>query len=296
MRGPLVSVVIPTLNNARTIGATLLSTINQNYRSLEVIIVDDGSEDDTQAIVEGFKDRRIRYERLPTNRGISAALNKGIELASGDILARMDADDVMMPYRLYDQVARMLQYDIAIVGGGAEKFGAEGGEMRGPRSGKNIIDGFLVKNPFIHPSVIIDRRKIDVNYREDFVCEEDYELWSRCITSENCENLDYSMIKYRVSPTSNGNRLGKRKLTTQVLEQFCARLQLTDVPIAALVELQLSGLIRYEDYILLRDYAHRTARTGEPTLGWLQQPLLNRRSYRQFTNWFMRIVGWRYSA
>ena len=288
MRGPLVSVVIPAFNSAKTIGATLFSVINQDYRTLEIIIIDDGSTDDTEAVVGGFSDRRIRYEKFDKNRGISAALNYGISLASSEIIARMDADDVMRKFRLSDQMAHMLQHNLAIVGGGAEKFGSAWGDMWGPRTGIEIINGFLINNPFIHPTVMLNRKHIEISFREDFPCQEDYELWSRCITDINCENLTYPVIRYRVSNTSNQSRLEKRNLTKQIINQFCDRFQIEDVPIDAIVEGQLSGMVRYEDYILLKDYAVRSERARQPGLGWLQEPLVKSRSYRRFANWHLK--------
>ncbi len=291
MRGPLVSVLIPSFNSGKTIASALFSVVNQNYNSLEIIVVDDGSTDDTERVVFEFKDKRIKYEKLETNSGITVALNRAIKLASGGIIARMDADDVMLPWRLSDQVPWMLENNLTILGGGAEKFGAAHGRMISPEKGPDVINSFLINNPFIHPAVIINRNHVDVYYREDFLCEEDYELWSRLITASNCENISHPVIKYRVAQTTNQNRLDKQKFTKIVLTQFCDRLGVENVPIEALLEIQLSGFIRYEDYLAIKDYACDSARTGQPGLGWLQKELVRSRSYKDFTNWYLRCIG-----
>jgi glycosyltransferase involved in cell wall biosynthesis len=283
-------VIVPTFNNVTTIGATLLSIINQQYRTTEIIIIDDGSTDETEAVVSAFKDKRIRYERLDRNHGITHALNKGLSIAAGEIVARMDADDIMMHWRISDQISWMLENNLSIVGAGAEKFGASSGTMFGPECGRDIINHFLVNNPFIHPTVLIDRRSIDISYREDFTCEEDYELWSRVITVGNCHNIYRPLIKYRVAPLSNQNRLEKRKFTRIALEQFCARFEANDAPISSLLEIQLSGLVRYEDYLKIKEYAHVSLVTGKPGLGWMHKRLLKSRSYLEFNNWHLRMT------
>lgn len=107
---PLVSVVVPAYNAARYLGATLAAARAQTYRDLEVIVVDDGSEDDTAAVaaVHAAADPRIRVYQQP-NSGVAAARNFGIEQASGSLIAPLDADDLWHPQKLERQVQRMEQ-------------------------------------------------------------------------------------------------------------------------------------------------------------------------------------------
>lgn len=293
MHGPLVSVLIPTFNNASTLTSALLSTVNQAYRTLEIIVIDDGSTDETEAVALSFNDARIKYERISTNVGIAAALNRGIDRASGDIIARMDADDIMSSWRISDQITFMFERGVFILGGAAEKFGAQTGLMAGPETGASIINSFLINNPFIHPTIMVNRKLLgkDFRYDEDFACEEDYEVWSRLITENNCHNIGYPIIKYRVSSVSNQDRITKRALTTTALTQFCTRFAVSDAPIECLVNVQLSKMVRYEDYVALREYAQRAQNTNQPQLGWLQKSLCKSRSYRSFMNWYLRRTG-----
>lgn len=293
MHGPLVSILMPAFNNASTISAALLSTVNQSHRTLEIVIIDDGSTDQTEAAVFSFNDPRIIYEKIDKNIGIAGALNRGLKLARGDIIARMDADDMMRPQRISDQVTFMLERGVSILGGAAEKFGMQTGLMVPPETGADIINGFLINNPFIHPTIMVNRRGLpeDFLYNEAFECEEDYEIWSRLITERNCNNIGYPLIKYRVSSVSNQDRIGKRALTGIALRQFCARFNVHDAPIECLVNVQLSKMIRHEDYLSLRDYAERVQKTDKPKLGWLQQSLCKSRSYRSFMNWYHRRTG-----
>ena len=107
----LVSVIIPAFNAAEYIRQTLHSVLAQTYQSLEVIVVDDGSEDDTDAIVEEFvkKDARVQLVKQ-CNAGVGAARNTGIRMARGEYIAPLDADDIWFPEKLEKQVACMERY------------------------------------------------------------------------------------------------------------------------------------------------------------------------------------------
>jgi glycosyltransferase involved in cell wall biosynthesis len=106
----LVSVVIPAFNAAAHIRRTLHSVLAQTYKALEVIVVDDGSEDATAAIVEEFvkEDARVHLVRQ-RNAGVGAARNTAISMARGEFVATLDADDIWFPEKLAKQVARMEQ-------------------------------------------------------------------------------------------------------------------------------------------------------------------------------------------
>ena len=90
---PLVSVVVPTYNRARLLPRAVNSVLSQTHKNLEVIIVDDGSTDNTEELCRAFEDKRIRYCRQERNKGVLAAKNKGFDLARGDYIAGLDDDD-----------------------------------------------------------------------------------------------------------------------------------------------------------------------------------------------------------
>ena len=98
--GPLVSVLLPVWNGAATIGAAVDSMLGQTLADIEVIVIDDGSTDDTPAVLAGIHDVRLRVSRNPERRGLTASLNAGVEMATSGLIARMDADDVAYPDRL----------------------------------------------------------------------------------------------------------------------------------------------------------------------------------------------------
>lgn len=104
---PLISVLIPTYNSELYIKDTLESILNQTYKKLEIIVIDDASTDRTVQLVKKYKDKRIKLFINDNNLGISGNMNKGIKLSNGKYLAIMDADDWSYPYRIEEQVQLM---------------------------------------------------------------------------------------------------------------------------------------------------------------------------------------------
>src|SRR5882724_2062331 len=103
MKQPKVSVIIPTYNRAHYLGTAVNSVLSQTFSDFELIVVDDGSTDDTMRLVERFHDSRLRYI-YQQHRGISAAMNAGIRAARGGYIARLDSDDIWLPDMLEVEV------------------------------------------------------------------------------------------------------------------------------------------------------------------------------------------------
>lgn len=101
---PIVSIIIPTYNRANLIGKSIDSVLNQTFKDFEVIIVDDGSTDDTKNVVESFNDIRIIYIRNKKNKGACFARNIGIKIAKGEFIAFQDSDDEWLPKKLEKQI------------------------------------------------------------------------------------------------------------------------------------------------------------------------------------------------
>jgi glycosyltransferase involved in cell wall biosynthesis len=108
---PLVSVVIPTYNRSHLLSRSVVSVLNQSFIDFELIIVDDGSIDDTDSVVNSFKDSRIKYIKLETNHGGSHARNVGIRASSGQFIAFQDSDDEWLQGKLKEQVELMALSD-----------------------------------------------------------------------------------------------------------------------------------------------------------------------------------------
>jgi glycosyltransferase involved in cell wall biosynthesis len=101
---PLVSVVLPTFNRAQTLQLSIDSVLAQTYENLELLVVDDGSTDETASIVDRYDDPRVRYHRSSQNRGANAARNRGIRKSQGTIIAFQDSDDYWYPQKLERQL------------------------------------------------------------------------------------------------------------------------------------------------------------------------------------------------
>jgi glycosyltransferase involved in cell wall biosynthesis len=131
VRNPLVSVVLPVRNGARTLPAALASLRHQTFGDFEVLVLDDGSDDGSAGLARSLGDPRIRVHEDGCRRGLAMRLNQGVQLARGDFSARMDADDVCLPRRLELQLAFLrVQPDVDLVGCRAAVF-RDGGEVLG---------------------------------------------------------------------------------------------------------------------------------------------------------------------
>ncbi|UKI56577.1 MAG: glycosyltransferase [Treponema succinifaciens] len=142
---PLVSVIIPTYNRGRLILDSINSVLNQTYKNIELIVVDDCSTDDTEEILKSINDSRIKYVKLEKNSGACIARNKGIELSTGEFIAFNDSDDLWITTKLEKQLCFLKNYNADIV---ICKM-----ECRTP------------KNKFIHNFPNIDQNK-QISYEE----------------------------------------------------------------------------------------------------------------------------------
>lgn len=107
---PFVSVIIPTYNRAHIIHRAITSVLQQTYQNLEIIIVDDASKDETEAVISSFQDERIRYIRHPENYGGADARNTGISAASGEYITFLDSDDVWLPNKVELQLQCLINH------------------------------------------------------------------------------------------------------------------------------------------------------------------------------------------
>lgn len=192
MPAPKVSVLLPCLDAARTLPAALDSLLAQTLPDFEVVAVDDGSADESFAVLEQYaaRDGRIRPLRLPENRGIVAALAAALATARAPYLARMDADDLCLPERFALQCALLDANPDLDLASGLVRFG---GDRRACAGYAHYVDWIntlttpekiglnrFVESPLAHPSVLFRRASYERlgGYRAgDF--PEDYELWLR---------------------------------------------------------------------------------------------------------------------
>ncbi|EPR37173.1 glycosyl transferase family 2 [Desulfovibrio sp. X2] len=208
-RQPLVSVVMSVYNGERHLADCLRSVLGQSLGEFEFLIVDDGSRDETRSILEEFaaRDSRIRIIRQE-NTGLTRALNTALELARGEYVARIDADDVWLPEKLALQVAAFEANPRLGLLGTAYRTIDEAGEPTPDDTVPLLVDDAAIRramicfNPFSHSSVMFRRKLVTVcgSYDERFALAQDYECWFRFLERAEGGNLPDVLTWRRDSP------------------------------------------------------------------------------------------------
>lgn len=212
---PLVSVVMPIYNAERYVEEALSSIINQTYKNLEIIIVNDCSSDSSMRIIGQMDDPRIIIINNKTNLGVAASLNRGFMEARGNYIARMDSDDIAELDRISLQVNYMEENPNVVVCGTAIRFiGNKKGTRIFQNQYKRILVDLMFQCALCHPTVML-RRKIlidnGLNYEEDFEKAEDYRLWTRCSQYGAIGNIEDVGLNYRVHDSQVSNVYKKKQ-------------------------------------------------------------------------------------
>ncbi|MCB9062310.1 MAG: glycosyltransferase [Halobacteriovoraceae bacterium] len=199
---PRVSVIIPTFNRAHVLDRAINSVLNQTYKDFELIVIDDGSTDETDRVIYNYQDKRIFYYKQE-NRGVSAARNLGILKSKGEWIALLDSDDEWLPFRLSSQITYIQENpSIQLVHG--EEIWIRNGKRVNPKKkhqkfGGNIYERCL-KLCFISPSSVLIKKSLfnEIGlFDENFEVCEDYDLWLRITSQYNIGLIkDQIIIKY----------------------------------------------------------------------------------------------------
>lgn len=198
---PLISVIMPAYNAAAYLNQALDSILAQTYSNFELIVLNDGSTDQTDKVIESYTDTRIQYINNQSNVGIVATLNKGLSAANGEYIARMDADDISTPVRFERQINFLENHPTTGVLGSAIRIIDRRGKYQ--RSGFFPTEDTLIRwvlmfaNPIAHPSVIIRRELLQScnGYRD--VPAEDIDLWERMSHITTLSNLPEPLLSLR---------------------------------------------------------------------------------------------------
>lgn len=185
-RQPLVSIIIPTYNRGKLLKKAIESVLNQTYQNIEVVIVDDCSTDGTWEIISEYRDRdsRIVAFKNETNLGFSKNLNKGVSLAQGEYIARLDDDDFWIdPEKLKKQIEFLENNkEYVLTGGGSIWIDEKGKEILRllmPEKDKDIRKHILSDNCFVHSTVVFRKKAWEAagEYNERFGVDSDWGLW-----------------------------------------------------------------------------------------------------------------------
>lgn len=220
--GALVTVLMPVYNGEKYIRESIDSVLAQTYTDFEFLIINDGSTDDSAEIVESYKDSRIRFVENSCNLGLVATLNKGLKLARGIYIARMDCDDISLPKRLERQVEFMDAHPLVGVSGTWIKMiGSRQGDIWSPpTTHEAIVCSLLFETALAHPTVIIRKslvEKINLLYDPSFEHAEDYDLWVRASRCTVLANLEEVHLLYRIHAAQIGERYTKLQLSAAML-------------------------------------------------------------------------------
>ncbi len=232
MSDPLISVILPMYNNAGSIRAAVHSILRQTVSDIEVIIVDDGSSDDSYAMARGIRDARIRLYRNELNLGVSKTRNRGIELMRGSFMAPMDADDICTPRRL-ELTLDVLQQNpaIGVCGGWAlwKGWGPVAFVGRLPWGAPAVAAYLLYGMPAPHPTLLFRGELLKrhaIRYSEDLRAAVDYDFYLSCARHAGVDNVPAVLMHYVCNPQGITHTRGQEATARRLrgLREYLERL------------------------------------------------------------------------
>lgn len=223
MTEPRVSILLPIRNGEPYLHDAVQSIVDQTFSDWELVAVLDGCTDGSEGVIEGFQDSRIKLFRMTAPGGFPYTLNFGLKQCRGELVARMDQDDISLPSRLERQIAVFDSRPALAVLGTSAQIVDESSRVVGYR---RVVTGvrrvgltLLWRNQLIHPAVMFRRSLILELGGYDPASSpifEDYDLWLRAVGLGEVDNLEDSLLKYRRhgKQQSRGSRLFAQSLTT----------------------------------------------------------------------------------
>lgn len=257
---PALSVVVPTYNAARYVQEALHSVLAQDHADFELIVIDDGSSDDTPALLAPFAaDPRVRLLRNERNMGLIATLHRGYSECRAPLIARMDSDDVCEPSRFRRQIEFLRAHpEVGIVGGAIRFFGnvPQPRVFQFPLAHEAIRPAMLFYCSLAHPALMFRRELVDgglFRYEDAFRHGEDFHLWSRLLLTVRAANLpdvvlDYRLHAQQVSSDSSARQYeASVRVRRQMLQE--AGIEPTDDDMALHESVILERPLREADYL-----------------------------------------------
>ena len=227
---PRVSVILPVYNGGRYLAAAVDSILAQTFRDFELIAVDDGSTDETLALLEQWArgDGRMLCVRQD-HAGLIAALNRGLTLARGEFIARMDHDDISQPDRFARQVEFLdAHLDVAVVGSAVTLIDERGHairDVRYPETPAAIAEFLRAGSALAHPAVMMRRAAVIAvgGYRPAYQHAEDYDLWLRMAEEYALANLPDRLLLYRQRRDKLSIASALEQRLAAIIARFAAR-------------------------------------------------------------------------
>lgn len=221
---PKVTVLMPVYNGEKYLKESIESILNQTFKDFEFLIINDASIDNSKKIILSYKDPRIIYIENKINLGVARSLNKGLKLAKGAHIARMDADDISMPERLKLQYKTISQNSsLAVVATCNEimdKDGNYSGVWNSQITPEEIYYDLHFKDCLAHPTVMFNKNIILGHfdgYDEDREAE-DYDLWLKVSKNYKIIKLERPLLKLRINYKSSRIGTWKKKINDDSLK------------------------------------------------------------------------------
>lgn len=240
MKREYVSIILPTYNRAKKIGKAIESVLAQSYEKFELIIVDDGSLDDTEDVVKAYNDSRIRYYKLPKNCGQSCARNKGIELAKYKYVAFQDSDDIWLQGKLEAQMyvmqdeesIGMVYHKIRYSMGSGRHFIIPDENVPLDKKSGDIYGQLLWDNLVGMPTILVKKECIEQigGLDETLNCLEDYDFALRIAKEYKVKFIDevYLASEFSTTGVSGGDTERYLIASCRLLQKYKADYLATD--------------------------------------------------------------------
>ncbi|MBN2396206.1 MAG: glycosyltransferase [Candidatus Atribacteria bacterium] len=225
---PKISVLMSIYNEPiEWVSEAIESILFQTFKNYEFLIINDKPDRKENIVLlaeYAKKDRRIKIIENAHNIGLTKSLNKGLDLAQGQYIARMDADDIALPNRLTEQVTYMDAHsDVAACGSYVKLFGDNEKVINEFRTKSNqTVNYLLVGSPIVHPSAIMRKSildKFNIRYNEDLRFAQDYNFWFMLSTVAKIANIPKVLLKYRSSEKQISRGRQEEQLAIAVRER-----------------------------------------------------------------------------
>ena len=259
MKNPVISVVMSVYNGEKYLREAIESILGQTFIDFEFIIINDGSTDESAAIISSYNDTRIRLIQQE-NKGLAPALNVGLKVARGKYIARMDADDISLPGRFEKQFNFLESHPECVAVGSNAKIIDKAGEYLytagNPTAWEEILH-YLPNTPFFHSSTMF-RKDLAIEcggYFEEIKHHfEDMIFWNKMAELGELRNIEEPLLKYRLVPSAITNRSIE---TSAIMRRMC-------------MNILRDGSISQSDFRLLQSITQKRSKTWEKSNYYLR--------------------------
>ena len=232
---PTVSVIIPTYNRAHLIDRAITSVLNQTYQDLEIIVIDDGSTDNTEEVIRSFPDKRVNYIKHKKNKGVSSARNTGIKVAKGKYIAFLDSDDEWLSEKLGKQI-KVLQNkspEVGVAYSDVLYIDENGKNMNrkllNPKKEGYIYEDLLGGNCVGTPSTLLIKKECfnRVGLFDDLLNGQgDWDMWIRIAKYYRFVFTEVPLVKYRLHSNRISENLELQIITSnRILVKYANELK-----------------------------------------------------------------------